>query len=403
MIEKLDIEYEKAVLIGLVTQYQSEEKAIEYLDELEFLAYTAGAEVIKRFMQKTDKPNPKTFIGTGKMEEVRQFVEENEVGTAIFDDELSPAQQKNIEKILKCKIIDRTNLILDIFAQRAQTSYARTQVELAQYEYLLPRLAGMWTHLERQRGGIGMRGPGETEIETDRRIVRDRIALLKDKLKTIDKQMAVQRGNRGALVRVALVGYTNVGKSTLMNAISKSEVFAENKLFATLDTTVRKVVIGNLPFLLTDTVGFIRKLPTQLVESFKSTLDEVREADLLLHVVDISHPQFEDHINSVHQTLDEIDGRDKPMLMVFNKIDAYTPEPLEEDDLATEKTKAHYTLEELKNTWMNTMNGDAVFISATDKLNLDEFRKKVYDMVRDIHVQRFPYNSFLYPDYDGTE
>lgn len=403
MIEKLNIDYEKAVLIGLVTQYQSEEKAVEYLDELEFLAYTAGAEVIKRFIQKTDKPNPKTFIGTGKIEEVCQFVEENEVGTAIFDDELSPAQQKNIEKILKCKIIDRTNLILDIFAQRAQTSYARTQVELAQYEYLLPRLAGMWTHLERQRGGIGMRGPGETEIETDRRIVRDRIALLKDKLKTIDRQMAVQRSNRGALVRVALVGYTNVGKSTLMNTISKSEVFAENKLFATLDTTVRKVVIGNLPFLLTDTVGFIRKLPTQLVESFKSTLDEVREADLLLHVVDISHPQFEDHINSVHQTLDEIGGRDKPMLMVFNKIDAYSPEPIEEDDLTTVKTKAHYTLEELKNTWMNTMNGDVVFISATEKLNLDEFRKKVYEMVREIHVQRFPYNSFLYPDYDGTE
>jgi GTP-binding protein HflX len=399
MIEKLEIEYEKAVLIGLVTQYQSEEKAIEYLDELEFLAYTAGAEVIKRFMQKTDKPNPKTFIGTGKIEEVRLFVEENEVGTAIFDDELSPAQQKNIEKILKCKIIDRTNLILDIFAQRAQTSYARTQVELAQYQYLLPRLAGMWTHLERQRGGIGMRGPGETEIETDRRIVRDRIALLKDKLKTIDRQMAAQRSNRGAMVRVALVGYTNVGKSTLMNTISKSEVFAENKLFATLDTTVRKVVIGNLPFLLTDTVGFIRKLPTQLVEAFKSTLDEVREADLLLHVVDISHPQFEDHINSVHQTLDEIEGKDKPMLMVFNKIDAYSPEPLDEDDLITEKNTSHYTLDELKNTWMNSVNGDAVFISATQKLNLEEFRKKVYDMVREIHVQRFPYNSFLYPDF----
>lgn len=399
MLEKLEIQYEKAILIGLVTQHQSEEKAKEYLDELEFLAYTAGAEVIKRFMQKTDKPNPKTFIGTGKMEEVRQFVEEHEIGTAIFDDELSPAQQKNIEKILKCKIIDRTNLILDIFAQRAQTSYARTQVELAQYEYLLPRLAGMWTHLERQRGGIGMRGPGETEIETDRRIVRDRIALLKDKLKTIDKQMAVQRGNRGALVRVALVGYTNVGKSTLMNTISKSEVFAENKLFATLDTTVRKVVIGNLPFLLTDTVGFIRKLPTQLVESFKSTLDEVREADLLLHVVDISHPQFEDHINSVHQTLDEIEGRDKPMLMVFNKIDNYKPETIDEDDLISEKTKAHYSLDELKNTWMSKVNGDVVFISATEKLNMEEFRKKVYDMVREIHVQRFPYNNFLYPDF----
>jgi GTP-binding protein HflX len=400
MLEKLEIDYEKAILIGLVTQNQDEEKAIEYLDELEFLTYTAGGEVLKRFMQKMQKPNPKTFIGTGKLEEVRLYVEENDIGAAIFDDELSPAQQKNIEKILKCKIIDRTNLILDIFAQRAQTSYATTQVELAQYEYLLPRLAGMWTHLERQRGGIGMRGPGETEIETDRRIVRDRIALLKEKLKTIDKQMAVQRGNRGALVRVALVGYTNVGKSTLMNVISKSEVFAENKLFATLDTTVRKVVIGNLPFLLTDTVGFIRKLPTQLVESFKSTLDEVREADLLLHVVDISHPNFEDHINSVHQTLDEIDGRDKPMLMVFNKVDAYNPETIDDDDLVTEKTQAHYTLEEWKNTWMNRVNGEAVFISATEKTNLEEFRKKVYELVRDIHVKRFPYNNLLYPDFN---
>ncbi len=399
MIEKLNIDYEKAVLIGLVTQHQSEDKAVEYLDELEFLAYTAGAEVVQRFIQKTDRPNPKTFIGTGKMEQVRLYVEENEVGTAIFDDELTPAQQKNIEKILKCKIIDRTNLILDIFAQRAQTSYARTQVELAQYEYLLPRLAGMWTHLERQRGGIGMRGPGETEIETDRRIVRDRIALLKDKLKIIDKQMAVQRGNRGALVRVALVGYTNVGKSTLMNVISKSEVFAENKLFATLDTTVRKVVIGNLPFLLTDTVGFIRKLPTQLVESFKSTLDEVREADLLLHVVDIAHPQFEDHIQSVHKTLDEIDGKDKPMLIVFNKIDAYKPIEIKEDDLETEKTTQHFTLNQLKETWMSKMNGNALFISATEKINLEEFRKKVYDSVREIHIQRFPYNNFLYEDY----
>lgn len=399
MLEKLEIDYEKAILIGLITQNQDEDKAIEYLDELEFLTYTAGGEVLKRFMQKMQKPNPKTFIGTGKLEEVRKFVEENEIGAAIFDDELSPAQQKNIEKILKCKIIDRTNLILDIFAQRAQTSYATTQVELAQYEYLLPRLAGMWTHLERQRGGIGMRGPGETEIETDRRIVRDRIALLKEKLKTIDKQMAVQRGNRGALVRVALVGYTNVGKSTLMNAISKSEVFAENKLFATLDTTVRKVVIGNLPFLLTDTVGFIRKLPTQLVESFKSTLDEVREADLLLHVVDISHPNFEDHIHSVHQTLDEIDGRDKPILMVFNKVDAYQPETIDEDDLVTEKTDAHKTLEDWKNTWMNRVNGEAVFISATEKTNLEEFRKKVYEKVRELHIQRFPYNNFLYPDY----
>jgi len=398
MLEKHELEYEKTVLIGLITQYQDEEKSKEYLDELEFLAYTAGGEVSKRFIQKRDMPNPKTFIGSGKMEEVRKFVSENDIGIAIFDDELSPAQQKNIEKILQCKVIDRTNLILDIFAQRAKTSYARTQVELAQYEYLLPRLAGMWTHLERQRGGIGMRGPGETEIETDRRIVRDRISLLKKKMEKIDKQMEVQRGNRGALVRVALVGYTNVGKSTLMNVLSKSEVFAENKLFATLDTTVRKVVIGNLPFLLSDTVGFIRKLPTQLVESFKSTLDEVREADLLLHVVDISHDSFEDHIASVNQTLDEIDGADKPVIMVFNKIDAYEPEKIDKDDLVTEKTKAHYSLADWKRTWMNTTNGDAIFISALHKENFEAFRKLVYDKVRDIHVTRFPYNDFLYPE-----
>jgi GTP-binding protein HflX len=398
MLEESNIEYEKVILIGLITQLQDEEKSKEYLDELEFLAYTAGGEVLKRFVQKMQMPNPKTFIGTGKIEEVRKYVEENDIGTAIFDDELSPAQQKNIERILKCKIIDRTNLILDIFAQRAQTSYARTQVELAQYEYLLPRLAGMWTHLERQRGGIGMRGPGETEIETDRRIVRDRISLLKKKIATIDKQMAVQRGNRGALVRVALVGYTNVGKSTLMNVISKSEVFAENKLFATLDTTVRKVVIGNLPFLLTDTVGFIRKLPTQLVESFKSTLDEVREADLLLHVVDISHDSFEDHIASVNKILDEIDSADKPTIMVFNKIDAFTNETIDEDDLTTERTKAHYSLEDWKRTWMHTENTDAIFISALNKDNLEEFRKTVYEKVRDIHVTRFPYNNFLYPE-----
>lgn len=399
MLEKTDIEYEKTILIGLITKDQDEEKSKEYLDELEFLAYTAGGEVLKRFVQKMQMPNPKTFIGSGKMDEVRLFVEENEIGTAIFDDELSPAQQKNIEKILRCKIIDRTNLILDIFAQRAQTSYARTQVELAQYEYLLPRLAGMWTHLERQRGGIGMRGPGETEIETDRRIVRDRISLLKKKLEKIDRQMEVQRGNRGALVRVALVGYTNVGKSTLMNVLSKSDVFAENKLFATLDTTVRKVVIGNLPFLLSDTVGFIRKLPTQLVESFKSTLDEVREADLLLHVVDISHPSFEDHIASVQNILDEIDHKDKPTLMVFNKIDAYEPEVIEEDDLVTEKTKAHYTLQEWKKTWMNTTNGDAIFISAINKENFEAFRKIVYEKVKEIHITRFPYNHFLYDEY----
>ncbi|MBT8204426.1 MAG: GTPase HflX, partial [Eudoraea sp.] len=305
MLEKKESVYEKAVLIGVINRTQDEEKVREYLDELEFLTYTAGGEVVKRFTQKIDVPNPRTFIGSGKMEEVEDFVKENEIGSVIFDDELSPVQQRNIEKLLRCKILDRTGLILDIFAQRAKTSYARTQVELAQYEYLLPRLTGLWTHLERQRGGIGMRGPGETEIETDRRIVRDRISLLKKKLEKIDKQMETQRGNRGALVRVALVGYTNVGKSTLMNVISKSKVFAENKLFATLDTTVRKVVLGNLPFLLSDTVGFIRKLPTQLVESFKSTLDEVREADLLLHVVDISHPNFEDHIESVNQILGE--------------------------------------------------------------------------------------------------
>ncbi|MFD0977421.1 GTPase HflX [Salinimicrobium gaetbulicola] len=400
MLEKSDLEYEKVVLIGIVTRDQNEEKLTEYLDELEFLTYTAGGEVVKRFSQKMDMPNPKTFIGTGKMEEVRYFVEENEIGTAIFDDELSPAQQKNIEKILNCKVLDRTNLILDIFAQRATTSYARTQVELAQYQYLLPRLAGMWTHLERQRGGIGMRGPGETEIETDRRIVRDKISLLKKKLETIDKQMEVQRGNRGQLVRVALVGYTNVGKSTLMNVISKSKVFAENKLFATLDTTVRKVVIRNLPFLLTDTVGFIRKLPTQLVESFKSTLDEVREADLLLHVVDISHANFEDHIASVNQILAEIKSADKPTLMVFNKIDAYKAEKIEEDDLMTEKTSSHFTLEEWEKTWMNRLGDDVLFISALNKENLEEFRKKVYEAVRQIHITRFPYNNFLYPEYD---
>ena len=400
MLEKNDLEYEKVVLIGIVTREQDEDKLKEYLDELEFLTYTAGGEVVKRYSQKLDRPDPKTFIGSGKMEEVRNFVQENEVGTVIFDDELSPAQQKNVERILNCKVLDRTNLILDIFAQRATTSYARTQVELAQYQYLLPRLAGMWTHLERQRGGIGMRGPGETEIETDRRIVRDKISLLKKKLETIDKQMEVQRGNRGQLVRVALVGYTNVGKSTLMNVISKSEVFAENKLFATLDTTVRKVVIRNLPFLLTDTVGFIRKLPTQLVESFKSTLDEVREADLLLHVVDISHPNFEEHIASVNQILAEIKSADKPTIMVFNKIDAYEAEKIEEDDLMTEKTSMHYTLAEWEKTWMNRLGDDVLFISALNKENLEEFRKKVYEAVRNIHITRFPYNNFLYPEYD---
>ena len=398
MLEKKNLEYEKTVLVGIITATQNEEKAHEYLDELEFLTYTAGGEVVKRFTQRLDTPNPKTFIGTGKMEELTQFVQDNEIGTVIFDDELTPAQQNNIEKILRVKILDRTTLILDIFAQRAQTSYARTQVELAQYQYLLPRLTGLWTHLERQRGGIGMRGPGETEIETDRRIVRDRIALLKKKLETIDKQMATQRGNRGALVRVALIGYTNVGKSTLMNLISKSDVFAEDKLFATLDTTVRKVVIGNLPFLLSDTVGFIRKLPTELIESFKSTLDEVRDADLLLHVVDISHPNFEDHIASVNQILSEIKSINKPTIMVFNKIDAYTHLTIEDDDLMTEKTSRHFSLEEWKQTWMNRMNGDAIFISAINKENIQEFREKVYQKVREIHVTRFPYNNFLYPE-----
>ena len=399
MIEKVKIEYEKAVLIGLITQNQDIEKSNEYLDELEFLTFTAGGEVLKRFVQKLATPNSRTFLGSGKIEEVQEYIKLHEVGLVVFDDELTPAQQRNIEKILDCKVLDRTNLILDIFAQRAQTSYARTQVELAQYQYLLPRLTGMWTHLERQRGGIGMRGPGETEIETDRRIVRDRISLLKKKLAKVDKQMSVQRGNRGALVRVALVGYTNVGKSTLMNVISKSDVFAENKLFATLDTTVRKVVIKNLPFLVSDTVGFIRKLPTQLVESFKSTLDEVREADLLLHVVDISHHSFEDHIASVEKILGEINASDKPCVMVFNKIDSYNPEVIEEDDLITEKTKAHYTLEDWKKTWMNREKGEAIFISALKKNNLEEFKKIVYDKVKELHIKRFPYNHFLYEDY----
>ena len=396
MIEAKSLTLENTVIVGIINIRQDEIQSNEYLDELAFLAYTAGGMVLKRFIQKMRIPNPKTFIGSGKMSEVEHFVSENEVTTVVFDDELTPAQQGNIEKILRCKILDRTGLILDIFAQRAQTSYARTQVELAQYEYLLPRLKGLWTHLERQRGGIGMRGPGETEIETDRRIVRDKISLLKKKLITIDKQMTIQRGNRGALVRVALVGYTNVGKSTLMNVIAKSDVFAENKLFATLDTTVRKVVIDNLPFLLSDTVGFIRKLPTQLVESFKSTLVEVQEADLLLHVVDISHHNFEEQIQSVNQILSEIKSIDKPTLMVFNKIDAYLAEPWDESNLLAKRTSKHYSIEEWERTWMHRVNDRALFISALNKENLDAFRKRVYAEIRKIHITRFPYNHFLY-------
>ena len=399
MIDQKEAISEKAVLIGIITQQQDEAKSTEYLDELEFLTQTAGGGVVKRFVQKMERPNPKTFLGAGKLEDVKAYIHSNMIGTAIFDDELSPAQLRNIEKILDCKILDRTNLILDIFAQRAQTSSAKTQVELAQSEYLLPRLTRLWTHLDKQKGGIGMRGPGETEIETDRRIIRDKIAVLKKRLKTIDKQMAVQRKNRGKMVRVALVGYTNVGKSTLMNVISKSDVFAENKLFATLDTTVRKVVIKNIPFLMTDTVGFIRKLPTQLVESFKSTLDEVREADLLLHVVDISHPNFEDHIASVNSILNDINCADKPTLMVFNKIDAYQHETIEEDDLATEKGKEHYTLQDWKKTWMNDKDVASIFISALNKENLVDFKDKTYKEVKKIHVQRFPYNDFLYYEY----
>ncbi len=399
MIDAKEVTSEKAVLIGVITQHQDEVQSQEYLDELEFLTLTAGGNAVKRFTQKLERPHPKTFIGAGKLEDVRAYIESHNIGTAIFDDELSPAQLRNIEKVLDCKILDRTNLILDIFAQRAQTSSAKTQVELAQCQYILPRLTRLWTHLDKQKGGIGMRGPGETEIETDRRIIRDKITLLKKKLVTIDKQMAVQRKNRGKMVRVALVGYTNVGKSTLMNLISKSDVFAENKLFATLDTTVRKVVVKNIPFLMTDTVGFIRKLPTQLVESFKSTLDEVREADLLLHVVDISHPNFEDHIASVNTILQEIESANKPTIMVFNKIDSYTHETIDEDDLVTEKTKAHYTLDDWKKTWMSDLEATSVFMSAINKENIEEFKEKVYDEVKKIHIQRFPYNNFLYDEY----
>ena len=399
MLEKKEAQYEKVVLVGIITQEQPEEKLNEYLDELEFLAYTAGAETAGRFTQKVSQPDPKYFVGSGKLAEIKEYVLQNSVDTIIFDDELTPSQLKNIEKFMDKKIIDRTNLILDIFAQRAETSYARTQVELAQYEYLLPRLTRMWTHLERQRGGIGMRGPGETEIETDRRIIRDRITLLKKKLDKIDKQMATQRKNRGQLVRVALVGYTNVGKSTLMNLLSKSDVFAEDKLFATLDTTVRKVVIGNLPFLLTDTVGFIRKLPTQLVESFKSTLDEVREADLVLHVVDVSHPSFEDHINSVNETLKDIDSLNKPTIMVFNKIDQFKHIQKAEDDL-TEKKLENYSLPELQKMWMAKSADPTEFISAYKGTNIDALRETMYNEIKQIHETRFPYNNYLFNYYD---
>lgn len=384
-----------AVLIGIINLEQDEEKVREYLDELAFLTETAGAEPMRRFTQKIDIPNPKTFIGAGKLNEVKEFMDEHDIDLAIFDDELSPSQLRNIEKILERGVLDRTNLILDIFASRAQTSYARTQVELAQYEYLLPRLTRMWTHLERQRGGIGMRGPGETEIETDRRIVRDKISLLKSKLLKVDKQMATQRKNRGALVRVALVGYTNVGKSTMMNLLAKSEVFAENKLFATLDTTVRKVVIGNLPFLLSDTVGFIRKLPTQLVESFKSTLDEVREADILVHVVDISHANFEEHIESVNKIIADINAGDKTTIMAFNKIDAFDFIEKEEDDL-TPKTKENWSLEDWRKTWMAKQDLDVLFVSAIEKENIDTLRETLYARVKEIHAKRYPHNNFLY-------
>ena len=391
---------EKTIIVGIVNKDQNQNNSNEYLDELEFLTLTAGSVVDKRFIQKIDTPNPSTFIGSGKMNEILSYVRSNDINTIIFDDELSPAQERNISKILNIKVLDRTNLILDIFAQRAKTSYARTQVELAQCQYLLPRLKGMWTHLERQKGGIGMRGPGETEIETDRRIVRDKISLLKQKIKNIDKQMSIQRGNRGKLVRVALVGYTNVGKSTLMNTISKSKVFAENKLFATLDTTIRKVVVENLPFLLGDTVGFIRKLPTQLIESFKSTLDEVREADILLHMVDISHQNFIEHIESVNKILKDINSLNKPTIMVFNKIDIFKNEDFDETNLLDEYSEKNYTLEEWKQTWMAKMGDDVIFISATKKDNIDVFRNKVYSVVRKIHIKRFPYNNFLYPDIE---
>lgn len=386
---------ERAILVAIIRDKREEQKVDDYLDELDFLAQTAGAVTVARFTQKLPNADRRTFLGSGKIEEIAEFVKENEIDSVIFDDELSPSQLRNIEAILKVKVIDRTNLILDIFAQRATTAYAKTQVELAQYQYLLPRLTGMWTHLERQRGGIGMRGPGEREIETDRRIIRDKISALKEELTKIDRQMASQRGNRGGMIRVALVGYTNVGKSTLMNLMSKSEVFAENKLFATLDTTVRKVVIDNIPFLLTDTVGFIRKLPHQLVESFKSTLDEVREADLLLHIVDVSHIEFEEQYAIVQKTLAEIGAGDKPVFVVFNKIDAFTYTAKDEDDLTPMK-RENYSLDALKASWMSKIDAPSIFISAKDKINTDELRSDMYKMVYELHCGRYPFNNFLY-------
>lgn len=396
------VEPETCILVGIVTRDQSREQLDEYLDELEFLASTAHARCLKRFTQNLDRPDTRTFVGSGKLEEIIQYVDEFKPNLIIFDDELAPSQLRNLDRVFKdknIKVLDRSTLILDIFASRARTAHAKKQVELAQYEYLLPRLTRMWTHLEKQRGGIGMRGPGEQEIETDRRIVRDRIAFLKDQLKDIDRQMATQRGNRGAMVRVALVGYTNVGKSTIMNMLSKSDVFAENKLFATLDTTVRKVVIQNLPFLLTDTVGFIRKLPHQLIESFKSTLDETRESDLLVHVLDISHPQFEDHFRVVNDTLKEIGVADKPTMIVFNKIDAYTHVPKDEDDL-TPASRENIPLEELQRSWMSRLNAeDVVFISAQNKTNIETLKDMLYERVRQIHITRYPHNDFLFDKY----
>jgi GTP-binding protein HflX len=399
---KTEIYEEKAVLVGVITQNQQEEKAREYLDELAFLAETAGASPEKLFFQRLEYPNPKTFVGPGKLVEIKKFVDENEIGLVIFDDELSPKQLRNIEAELQVLILDRTSLILDIFAKRAQTANAKTQVELAQCQYMLPRLTRLWTHLERQQGGIGMRGPGETQIETDRRIILTKISLLKQNLKDIDQQMSTQRKNRGKMVRVALVGYTNVGKSTLMNLLSKSDIFAENKLFATLDTTVRKVIIDNLPFLLSDTVGFIRKLPHHLLQSFKSTLDEVREADLLLHVVDVSHSNFEEQLEIVNQTLKEIDPQEKPMILIFNKIDAFGYTPKDEDDLAPVK-RENISLEELKKTWMSKMHDNCIFISAKEKINIDSLKEMLYEKIKAIHIDRYPYNDFLFQNYPDIE